>query len=160
MIFRKLSVRNAKDKRKGVFASEGIRKGEKMLDFHGMIVGEKGAGEWDLQIGKNKFIRTTNGKNQIDNFLNHSCSPNSFVRKSGGKFYLVALKGIQKGEEITFDYDTTDYDNKELSFECKCSAENCRKKIMGFRYLSRRQKKLLEKHALPYMKRIFEKEKA
>lgn len=136
---------------KGVFAAEDIAKGEKILDFLGRIVPEEESGEWDLSIGRNKFIRAP--KNSIDNFQNHSCNPNSYVKKIGSKFYLIALKNIKKGQEITYDYDTNDYDNVKFEFVCRCNSKNCRKLIRGFKYLSDKQKKRLEKYLIPYLKK-------
>lgn len=153
MLFNKPSVRKKFKSQKGLFAAENIRKGEIILDFPGRIVGEKEAGEWDLQIGKSRFIRAFR-KNQADNFLNHSCSPNSFVKEIGRKFYLIALKEIQKGEEITFDYDATDYDNADFAFACRCGSKKCRKAIRGFKYLGKKEKKRIEKYLIHYLRKI------
>src|ERR1019366_2835844 len=50
-----------------------------------------------LQVGMRTYI-------DLDDFsrsFNHSCSPNSGVRK---RSELFALRAIRKGEEITYDY--------------------------------------------------------
>ena len=159
MIFKRLVVKRVAENHRGLFADEDIKKGKKILDFPGKILAEKKSNQWDLQISKNKVIRTFS-KNQINNFLNHSCEPNSFVKKIGNKFYLIALKNIKKEDEITFDYDTTDYDTERFGLICTCKSENCRKKVRGFKYLNAKQKKRLEKYLIPYLKRIFEKEKS
>lgn len=155
MIYSKLRIKRI-GKQRRVFAKEAIQKGRKILDFPGRIVSEEESGEWDLQTGKNKFIRALR-KNQIDNFLNHSCRPNSYVKQTGKKFYLLALKSIRNGEEITFDYDTTDYDNEDFKFVCGCGAPSCRKIIRGFKYLNKRRRMKLRKFLVPYLKEIFEK---
>ncbi|MBI2232634.1 MAG: SET domain-containing protein-lysine N-methyltransferase [Candidatus Aenigmarchaeota archaeon] len=158
MIFAKLKVRNAAGNQKGVFAAENIENGKKMLDFPGKIVPEEKSNPLDLQISKNTVIRASS-KNQIDNFLNHSCDPTACVKKKGEVFYLISIKNIKKGDEITFDYDTTDYDNKEFEFSCSCKSLKCRKMIRGFKYLDARQKKKLSRYLIPYLKRIFENQK-
>lgn len=155
-VFAKLNVRRSKGDR-GVFAVEEINKGAVILDFPGRAVPERKSGPWDLQTGKNSFIRAFS-KSQIDNFLNHSCRPNAFIKQKGKEFYLIAMRRIKTGEEITFDYDTTDYDNWEFRFFCRCKSRICRKTVRGFKYLSQPQKKKLERHLVPYLKRIFEKE--
>lgn len=142
---------------KGVFAAEDMAKGKEILDFSGKIVPEEGSGKWDLWIGKNKFIKAP--KNSVDNLLNHSCDPNTFVKKKGKIFYLISIKNIKKGDEINFDYDTTDYDNKEFEFACSCKSRKCRKIIRGFKYLNARQKKKLSRYLIPYLKRISENQK-
>jgi len=58
--------------------------------------------------------------------FNHSCDPNAGVK---GQVVLVARKNIKAGEEICFDYETTD--TIELKFDCKCGSKNCRGKIDG-----------------------------
>ncbi len=154
-VYAKLNVHFV-GKEKGVFAAENIAKGKTILDFPGPIVPEEKSGKWDLWIGKNKFIKAP--KNSIDNFLNHSCEPNSYVKKIGSKFYLIAMKNIGGGKEVTFDYDTNDYDNKNFEFACKCKSRNCRKLIRGFKYLNKNQKKRLKKYLMPYLKKIYENE--
>jgi len=160
MLFKKIEARRT-NAGKGLFAAERIKKGSTILEILGKRITEEESGEWDLQIEENTFIRSP--KIAPDNYLNHSCDPNAFMKKIGRNFSLVALKSIKKDEEIMFDYDTTDYDNKAIQKkhfpECLCGAKNCRKVIRGFKYLNDRQKAQLEKFLLPYLKKIYSKEK-
>lgn len=61
---------------------------------------------------------------------NHSCNANTWWTADDE---LSAKRNIQKDEEITYDYATTDIDPKingigeEFPWECKCGAKNCRK---------------------------------
>ncbi len=59
--------------------------------------------------------------------VNHSCNPNSGPRNG---VQIVAMRDIAIGEEITFDYGTTDGSDYD-SFECVCGTENCRGLISG-----------------------------
>lgn len=36
--------------------------------------------------------------------INHSCDPNTYVKTINGVRRVLAMRGIKKGEEITFDY--------------------------------------------------------
>ena len=63
-------------------------------------------------------------------YTNHSCSPNSSVRGRE----LVAICPITSGDEITFDYETTEWDMAE-PFHCLCGSPDCRKVIKGFKHL-------------------------
>lgn len=56
-------------------------------------------------------------------FINHSCAPNCEAEFFGDQIWIMAIRDIQPGEEITFNYgyDLTDY--KE--HPCKCGATNC-----------------------------------
>ena len=58
--------------------------------------------------------------------LNHSCDPNVGVR---GEISFVAMRNIEAGEELTFDYAMTDNSNYEM--ECNCGAQSCRRLITG-----------------------------
>jgi hypothetical protein len=59
--------------------------------------------------------------------INHSCSPNCQLRNAT---QLITMRDIAVGEELTYDYatsDTSDYDE----FECACGSDNCRVRITG-----------------------------
>jgi uncharacterized protein len=59
--------------------------------------------------------------------LNHSCAPNCGLM---GGAVLVAMRDIEAGEELTFDYamcDGSDYDE----FPCECGAATCRGVVTG-----------------------------
>ena len=61
-------------------------------------------------------------------FFNHSCEPNAGLK---GQIFLVAMRNIKKGEEITFDYvmSCAQDGERRVLFECNCGAPNCRKEI-------------------------------
>lgn len=58
----------------------------------------------------------------VARYMNHSCAPTAFIdiaRKS-----IVALKEIHPGDEITFNYLSTE--RQIVSpFDCECGANNC-----------------------------------
>lgn len=75
-------------------------------------------------------------------FINHSCEPNlrifarvgDHVDKHIHDLALFAIKDIQKGEELTFDYvdgDAEDFDENEPNVEdmtkCLCGSSRCRR---------------------------------
>jgi SET domain-containing protein len=55
--------------------------------------------------------------------VNHSCEPNTFMRRAYRMVEYYALKKIKKGEELTCDYGETHH---EGTLPCKCGAKNCR----------------------------------
>jgi uncharacterized protein len=60
-------------------------------------------------------------------WVNHCCEPNAGLR---GQVTLVALRDIEAGEEICYDYAMSDgspYDG----FECRCGAARCRGRVSG-----------------------------
>lgn len=56
-----------------------------------------------------------------------------------------ALRDIQPGEELTWNYLTTEYDmQKERAvFDCRCGSENRVGEVKGFKYLSKEQQEAL-----------------
>jgi hypothetical protein len=58
--------------------------------------------------------------------FNHSCDPNVGVK---GQVIVLARRDIAVGEELTFDYDTTDV--APATFRCQCGAANCRGTVDG-----------------------------
>lgn len=56
-------------------------------------------------------------------FINHSCAPNCEARQEDEHIWIIALRDIQAGEELTFNYgyDLQDYEDHP----CACGAPNC-----------------------------------
>jgi len=63
--------------------------------------------------------------------MNNSCDPNTWWR---GSVRLVARRDIATGEEVTYDYSTTDIDNA-FEMECSCGSRLCRGTVSNRDYL-------------------------
>ena len=91
-----------------------------------------------LQVDEDAFlISTTEGP---ADWVNHSCEPNAGLR---GQVTLVAMRTIERGEEICFDYsmaDGCDYDE----FVCHCGSASCRGRFSGEDW---KRPELLERYA-------------
>jgi uncharacterized protein len=122
---------------KGLFAKELIKKGELVVDF------SQGDGEyfstadWDkiysldfdygIQVDDDLFFSAKDPTQVEDaDFINHSCDPTCGVK---GKVQIVAMRDINPGEEISFDYAMSE--SSDYSMECKCGRPGCRKVITG-----------------------------
>lgn len=70
----------------------------------------------------------------VDNYVNHSCRPNTGTRIFESTVMLIALRDIRVGDEITFDYSTT-MDEDHWEMECGCGARGCRGRVRDFKYL-------------------------
>ncbi len=116
----------------GVFAVEPISRGELIAVWGGEVVPREVLRAYSpdcwrlsLQVDDDAYIVSSN-EGPAD-WVNHSCAPNAGLR---GQITLVAMRNIQRGEEITFDYamtDGSDYDE----FECACGAKQCRRHVSG-----------------------------
>jgi SET domain-containing protein len=118
----------------GLVAKKGHRRGDKLLEFSGELVTRKNVKNPNaaLQVEGDLFLES---RGTIDENLNHSCAPNCCV--DFRDLTLVALRDIPAGEELTFDYNTSEYDLIEqgCDFLCCCGSENCIGHVKGFRYL-------------------------
>lgn len=85
-----------------------------------------------LQISSDTFIDLI----EPYNCFNHSCNPNAGIRNNG---ILFALRDINLGDEIMYDYSTT-VDDVIWNMECACLEKNCRKIIGDFQSLPHVQK--------------------
>ncbi len=83
--------------------------------------------DYPVQIWYDMFIGPMRDE-EIEpvDYMNHSCEPNCGVR---GSVVIVARRDIAPGEELTFDYGTTDTDRWVL--ECACGAPTCRGRMTG-----------------------------
>ncbi len=113
----------------GVYARTHIRADTAILEY----VGEKVSMEESLRRreANNFFIFTICPEFDIDGsvdwnparFINHSCSPNCEAQEEDQRIWIVALRDLQPGEELTFNYgyDLEDYEEHI----CRCGAPNC-----------------------------------
>lgn len=114
----------------GVFAGRSFAPGEPVLVFIGerRDVSELNDLTHALQIGPRTFISASGA---IDDFVNHSCTPNTGIAERDGDVFVFALEPIVAGDEITFDYATTQTGGF-VEFICRCSSPNCRGTIGDF----------------------------
>ena len=56
-------------------------------------------------------------------FLNHSCEPNCEAIDDEGRIWIVALRDIEPGEELTFNYGYALEEYQDHS--CRCGASRC-----------------------------------
>ena len=71
---------------------------------------------------RDKYTIEVNGKHFMDDmgkFLNHSCKPNSRIVSEDGFILLYAITDIDIGDEVTFDYNSTE-GNISNPFVCNC----------------------------------------
>ncbi|MEH2279461.1 MAG: amino acid adenylation domain-containing protein [Nostoc sp.] len=66
--------------------------------------------------------------------INHSCDPNTGVRNNQfGGYNFIALEDIEAGKEITWNYETTEYESIAV-LGCLCGSLSCRGKTLGFKF--------------------------
>ncbi len=139
---RKVFVRKTKKYGKAVFASQTIKKGEVIAVFDGDRF-DNDFEPWTedlynhaIQYGKTDW-RDSKG---LARWINHSCEPNCGIKKY---FKVVAMREIEKGEEITWDYEMTEK-NKHWKMKCRCGSRQCRKVIGNYSNMPKSVRKKYE----------------
>jgi SET domain-containing protein len=59
-------------------------------------------------------------------YVNHSCTPNTYMRRIHHRVEFYSLRPIGKGDELTCDYGETHH---EGSLPCRCGSPLCRERI-------------------------------
>lgn len=124
----------------GVFADEYIAADERVRLIDGDIVFRVNRTREDalsnpdwIGIGRNRWIDPRG----IVRFLNHSCEPNvGVVTPATDVVAIVAMRDIFAGEELTFDYSTTECDPL-WEMTCTCGSMRCRRIIRSIFTLPR-----------------------
>lgn len=122
----------------GLFAAEKINKGELVIDFTnapGKMINEREADElyekgedYMIQVEEDLFFAATNNDELEDSdFLNHSCDANCGIKD---KLKIVAMRDIEPGEEICFDYAMSE-SGKDYKMDCLCGSPKCRGAVTG-----------------------------
>lgn len=146
---------------RGLFARERVRAGETLLVWGGdVFTGEmlsrmsEEKHRLSVQIEEDLYLVTPN-EGPAD-WVNHSCDPNAGLV---GQIVLVALRDIKPGDEICFDYATSDgspYDE----FECGCASRLCRHHVTGDDWKQPELQKRYQGHFSPYIQRRIEGHKS
>lgn len=125
----------------GVFALRRIRKGTTVTEYLGDRVSHDEADSryQDKDPNDNHtFLFTVDSRIVIDGgvggndarFINHGCDPNCESTTANKRIYVQALRTIEPGEELAYDYqigrDPDDPPNVDDIFACRCGAEKCR----------------------------------
>jgi hypothetical protein len=117
----------------GLFATKSIKKGAKIVRYFGPLLDCRKKKHDAIE---NKYLFELNGRWTIDGsvrkniarYINHACKPNaeSDVNARKRKVVIRAIKKIEPGEEINYDYGTDYFKAYLKPIGCKCDA--CEKK--------------------------------
>lgn len=119
-------VKQSKISGKGIFAKKNLRRGDLIFELNCPIIkktirSEKGSRKFENWIGIGEGLWLNPNPTEF-RYLNHSCDPSAAIVESSR---FIALRDVNKDEEITFDYSLTDAD-KHWKMECSCGSTNCR----------------------------------
>ena len=136
----------------GLFATKPIKKGSKIIRYFGPLLDSKKKKDDAIE---NKYLFELNNRWTIDGsvrkntarYINHACKPNaeSDVKPRKRKVVIRAIKNIEPGEEINYDYGTDYFKAYLKPIGCKCDA--CEKKRKKKRAEARAEKARLKAKA-------------
>jgi hypothetical protein len=117
----------------GLFATKRIKKGSKIVRYFGPLLDSKKKKDDAIE---NKYLFELNNRWTIDGsvrenvarYINHACRPNaeSDVRPRKRRVFIRAIRNIEPGDEINYDYGTDYFKAYLKPIGCKCDA--CEKK--------------------------------
>jgi len=136
----------------GLFATKPIKKGTRIIRYFGRLLDSRKKADDAIE---NKYLFELNDRWTIDGsirknvarYINHACRPNaeSDVKPRKRKVFIRAIKNIEPGEEINYDYGTDYFKAYLKPIGCKCAA--CEKKRKKQRAEARAEKLRLKQKA-------------
>jgi SET domain-containing protein len=135
-----IEVRGSRVHGRGLFATRDIPKDTYVIEYVGERIGKEESQRRGLELyaesektgGAAVYIFTLNDEFDLDGghpdnkarLINHSCDPNCEAQQcEEDRLWIVALKGIREGEELTFNYGF-DLDTYR-DHPCCCGTERC-----------------------------------
>jgi uncharacterized protein len=94
----------------GLFATRAIKKRSRIAEYKGRALRTKEASK--AERSGNRYLYEVNSRWTIDGsarsniarYANHSCNPNTDTIAVKRRVFIIALRNIKPGEEITYDY--------------------------------------------------------
>jgi uncharacterized protein len=139
-----LIIRSSRIHATGCYTTAPISKGTRAVEYTGERITVEKADELYDGCAETYLFGLSDGRLVIDGdgvaaFINHSCDPNCEVDEIDGRIWIIALRDIAAGEELTYDYNLYDGDEDDQS-TCSCGAKSCRGSLFSPEELERRRK--------------------
>jgi len=140
-------VRESAIQGRGVFAARRIPKDTWIVQYTGEIIThEESDRRYDDEAmdRHHTFLFILDDTYCIDaavggsdaRYINHSCEPNceAVYAEDAREIWIVAVRDIAKGEELTYDYGFTvemeSWEEARRRYPCRCGAKTCRGTIL------------------------------
>ncbi|WP_418236034.1 SET domain-containing protein [Comamonas serinivorans] len=138
---RRIQVRRSGVHGKGVFAVQAIAADETVMEYVGEVISWDEAQRrhpHDPLNPQHTFYFHIDGDHVIDalfggnasRWINHSCEPNCESDERDGRIFIVALRDIAPGEELSYDYglvlDERYTPKLKAEYACHCGSAHCR----------------------------------
>jgi uncharacterized protein len=149
-------VRQSGIQGKGAFANTRIRKGQRIIEYTGeRISNDEADNRYDEASMRrhHTFLFTVTPRIVVDGavngnesiYINHSCDPNCEAVIDDKRIFIEAIRTIQPGEELVYDYqyERTGENDEDMEkfYKCLCGSPKCRGSIMKAKPAPRGKKK-------------------
>ncbi len=130
----------------GVFATRRIRPGQLLIAYLGEeLTAAQVRKRFDdddaddphtllFYLGGDRYIDAGVDGNDA-RFINHSCDPNCETEVSDGGIWIRAIKNIQPGVELAYDYsleiEKSASKKRRGLYPCRCGTAKCRGTMLG-----------------------------
>src|SRR5687768_192614 len=149
-------VRSSKIQGKGAFALRKIKKDTRIIEYTGEVIDDDEADRRydDSHMRRHHtFLFALEGGKAIDaavggndaRFINHSCDPNCESSEEDGRVFIYALRDIEPGEELGYDYA---YEvegrltaEEKAFYGCRCGSPKCRGTILAVKKKKKKKAK-------------------
>jgi uncharacterized protein len=138
---KRIEVRRSGVHGKGVYATEPIRKGARIIEYTGKHIPWKVAMDlpardaddpyhtFFFSLDNGDVIDAAKGGNE-SRWINHSCDPNCETTEEDDRIFVHALRSLRPGDELFYDYRIVPAERrtKKLAkeFACHCGSAKCR----------------------------------
>ena len=132
---------------RGVFATDTIARGERIIEYKGQRCSWDEAMErpdsdpddpahtflFELEDGRVIDARV---RGNAARWINHSCAPNCITfEDDNGRVFIEARRAIKPGEELSYDYrlivDGRMSKKERESYACRCGKRSCRGTLLN-----------------------------
>ncbi len=149
-----LIIRSSSIHAAGCYTTRPIKKGERVCEYDGPRFAKAVADERYKDRFVTYLFSCGEDGTVIDGFgtamfINHCCEPNCETEEEEGRIYVMAVRDIAAGEELTYEYNLHDSDDAEG--DCYCGTAKCRGTMFSADEVVRRAK--VEKRKLAAKKR-------
>jgi hypothetical protein len=143
---RRIQTRRSGVHGKGVFALANLAEGETIIEYVGEVITWKEAlrrhphdptdpnHTFYFHIDKKHVIDAKHGGNS-SRWINHACKPNCEADEDAGRVFIKALRNIEAGEELFYDYgliiDAAHTKKLLAEYPCWCGAKKCRGTLLA-----------------------------
>ena len=112
----------------GLFAAKPVKKNTLIIRYFGPLLDSRKGGD----SIENRYLFALNDRWTIDGsvrknvarYINHSCKPNAEpdVKPRKRQVFIRAIKNIEEGEEITYDYGAEYFGAYLKPIGCRCDS--------------------------------------